>query len=117
MSKKNEVEVPVAGPVSPERDPYRALSQDGKTIDWDYLEERLERARLAGLRMGNPPFDLLEPLTDAELAEIAESKRRLRALPPTKAEKSSVELIREMRGEPGPWLGKDEDEGEDEDGL
>ena len=114
MSKKNEVEVPAAGPVSPERDPYRALSQDGKTIDWDYLEERLERARLAGLRMGNPPFEL-EPLTDAELAEIAETTRLYRALPPTPAEKSSVELIREMRGAPGPWLGEDDDE--DEDGL
>ena len=95
------------GAASPEPDPYRPLMSADGVLDEEYLEERLERARLAGLRMGDawcddPPLEDLPPLTDEELAKIDESSRLLEKMlanKPLFPNGHSVKVIREIRGD------------------
>ena len=109
MSEPPDIEVSEKPAVSSAPDSGAAAGPDDARLNWAYLEECMERARLAGLRMGNPPFKM-KPLSKKQLAKIAESSRRLRTLPRRKYDRTSLELIREMRGPPGPWPGKDEGE-------
>ena len=112
MPRKSEAKPnpsPANGAASPELDPYRPLVSADGVLDEEYLEERLERARLAGLRMGDawhndPPLEDLPPLTDEELAKIDESSRLLKEMmanKPLLPDGHSVKVIREIRDEFG----------------
>ena len=110
MSENHDTEVSEKPAVSSAPDNGAAAKSDDARLNWAYLDECMERAWQAGLRMGNPPEDDWEPPSKEQLAKIAESSRRLRTLPRRKYDQTSLELIREMRGPPGPWPGKDEGE-------
>ena len=98
MSEKSKVEMSGNSPrpVLAKADPHRPLSNGGG-IDWDYLEERSERARRAALRMGVAPCKPPPPMTRGELTRLAESTRRLLAMKKPKVRQSSEALVREMR--------------------
>ena len=118
MPRKSEAKPnpsPANGAASPELDPYRPLMSADGVLDEEYLEERLERAHRAATRLqietGIPPLPPdppLPPLTEEEEAVIAETRRRLDemlAKQPLFPSGYGVKVIREMRGEPGPWPG------------
>ena len=96
MEKKNTPRTPTHPASSSPSPAAGATRANGMTVDWRRLEAFQKRAELAGLRMGNPPCEW-EPLTEEELAEIAESTRRLNASTLPKADRKSEEIIREMR--------------------
>ena len=60
------------------------------------LEERMERARLAAIRMGSP-CEPAPPWTEAEKKALDESTRRIRAVRWPKVGQKSEDLIRELR--------------------